>query len=328
MGSPQTFNEILMESPYSPHDYARGYNVDVSSNGSTWTTVASCTGTSTPEVVSFSTQTAQYVQVVLTAADSYYWWSIDEFNVYTNVTPPTTTSTTAPPTSTTTVPPTTTTTTPGQSRELRRIKAEAAYQISIRVRELAGAIKGVQDRPWLGADGTTLVNDMQSDINGLEALGNKIQGDTTVPQAQADYALIFSEYRVYSFELPVVSGVIRADRITDISLPSLAKSIAKLQSEENSSNQGVLGPLIANMQQQSQIAANAVSGLSATLLSFTVAEWNANHGLLNGTTANLQVADRALQAAQRDLNEANNYLSHHHGHSGGGPSHHGGHGNR
>ena len=328
MGSPQTFNEILMESPYSPHDYARGYNVEVSSNGSTWTTVATCTGTSTPEVVSFSTQTAQYVQVVLTAADSYYWWSIDEFNVYTNVTPPTTTSTTAPPTSTTTVPPTTTTTTPGQSRELRRIKAEAAYQISIRVRELAGAIKGVQDRPWLGADGTTLVNDMQSDINGLEALGNKIQGDTTVPQAQADYALIFSEYRVYSFELPVVSGVIRADRITDISLPSLAKSIAKLQSEENSSNQGVLGPLIANMQQQSQIAANAVSGLSATLLSFTVAEWNANHGLLNGTTANLQVADRALQAAQRDLNEANNYLSHHHGHSGGGPGHHGGHGNR
>ena len=328
MGSPQTLNEILMESPYSPHDYARGYNVEVSSNGSSWTTVASCTGTSTPEVVSFSPQTAQYIQVVLTAADSYWWWSIDEFNVYTNVAPPTTTSTTAPPTSTTTVPPTTTTTTPGQSRELRRIKAEAAYQISIRVRELAGAIKGVQDRPWLGADGTALVNDMQSGINGLEALGNKIQGDTTVPQAEADYALIFSEYRVYSFELPVVSGVIRADRITDISLPSLAKSIAKLQSEENSSNQGVLGPLIANMQQQSQIAANAVSGLSATLLSFTVAEWNANHGLLNGTTANLQVADRALQAAQRDLNEANNYLSHHHGRSGGGPGHHGGHGNR
>jgi hypothetical protein len=327
MGSAQTLDEIVMESPYSPHDFARGYNVEVSANGSSWTTVASCTGTNTPEIVSFTPQTAQYVQVVLTASDSYWWWSIDEFNAYTNVAPPTTTSTT---TTSTTVPPTTTTTTPGQSRELKRIKDEAAYQISIRVRELAGAIKGVQDRPWLGADGTTLVNDMQSDINGLEALGNKIQGDLTVPQALADYGLIFSEYRVYAFEDPVVSGVIRADRVTDISLPNLAKSIAKLQSEENSSNQGVLGPLIANIQQQSQLAANAVSGLSATLLSYTPAEWNANHGLLNGAIANLRVADRALQTAQRDLAEADYYLSHHHGHdpSGGGSGNHGGHGHR
>ena len=100
---------------------------------------------------------------------------------------------------------------------------------------------------------------MQSDINGLEALGNKIQGDTTVPRRWPTTPLIFSEYRVYSFVHPVVSGVIRADRITDITLPSLAKSIAKLQSEENSSNQGVIGPLIANMQQQSQTAANATS---------------------------------------------------------------------
>jgi F5/8 type C domain len=321
-GSAQTFDEVVMATPNSPNDYARGYQVMVSSTGSSWTTVANCTGTATPEVVSFPTQTAQYIEVILTASNSSWWWSIDEFDVYTNVTPPTTTSTT-----TTTVPPTTTTT-PGQGRQLQRIKDEAAYQISIRVRELAGAIKGVQDRPWLGADGTTLINDMQSDINGLEALGNKIQGDMTVSQALADYGLIFSQYRVYAFEDPVVSAVIRADRVTDISLPNLAKSIAKLQSEENQSNQGVLAPLIANMQQQSQIAANAVSGLSATLLSYTVAEWNANHGLLNGAIANLRVADRALQTAQGDLNEANNYLSHHHGHSGGGSGIHGGHGHR
>ena len=72
LGSPQTFDELEMDVPNSPHDYARGYNVEVSGNGSSWTTVASCTGTGTPEIVSFPTQTAQYVEVVLTASNSYW----------------------------------------------------------------------------------------------------------------------------------------------------------------------------------------------------------------------------------------------------------------
>jgi hypothetical protein len=82
LGSPQTFDQLQMAVPNSPYDYARGYNVEVSLNGTTWTTVASCTGTSTPEVVSFPTQWARYVQVVLTTGADSVWWSIDEFNLY------------------------------------------------------------------------------------------------------------------------------------------------------------------------------------------------------------------------------------------------------
>lgn len=109
MGSAQTFDELSMAVPNSPTDYARGYVVEVSTNGTSWATVASCTGTKTPEVVSFPAQTAQYVLVVTTAsADD--WWSIDEFNLYTSS--PTTTTTAAPTTTTTTAPTTTTTTTP------------------------------------------------------------------------------------------------------------------------------------------------------------------------------------------------------------------------
>jgi hypothetical protein len=113
MGSPQTFDQLQMDVPNSPNDYARDYAVEVSSNGSSWTTVANCFGTGTPEVVSFPAQTAQYVAVYLTGTDNTYWWSIDEFNLYTTLVPPTTTTTTTTvPTSTTTttVPSTTTTT--------------------------------------------------------------------------------------------------------------------------------------------------------------------------------------------------------------------------
>ncbi len=65
-------------------DYARGYNVEVSTNGTTFTSVATGTGTSSPETVTFaSSQTAQYIRVVLTAASTTSWWSIAEFTAYT-----------------------------------------------------------------------------------------------------------------------------------------------------------------------------------------------------------------------------------------------------
>ncbi len=103
MGTAQTFDELVMAMPNSPNDYARAFNVAVSNDGSSWSAVATCKGTSASQVVRFPAQTARFVRVVLdpgTAAN--YWWSIDEFNVYTNGSvppppPPTTTTTTAPP---------------------------------------------------------------------------------------------------------------------------------------------------------------------------------------------------------------------------------------
>jgi F5/8 type C domain len=83
MGSAQTFNQIEMNSGGSAGDYARGYNVEVSANGTTFTSVATGTGTSSPETVTFSQQTAQYIRVVLTAGVTTNWWSIAEFTVYT-----------------------------------------------------------------------------------------------------------------------------------------------------------------------------------------------------------------------------------------------------
>jgi hypothetical protein len=83
LGSAQAFDELQMDTPGSPNDFARGYAVEVSTNGTTWTTVASCTGTGSPEIVSFPAQTAQYVEVALTSGNpANWWWSIDEFELF------------------------------------------------------------------------------------------------------------------------------------------------------------------------------------------------------------------------------------------------------
>jgi F5/8 type C domain len=81
MGSAQTFNQVEMDSGGYATDYALGYNIEVSSNGSTWTTVYSGTGTSSPETATFTAQTAQYIRVVLTQSESTSWWSMVNFTV-------------------------------------------------------------------------------------------------------------------------------------------------------------------------------------------------------------------------------------------------------
>jgi hypothetical protein len=79
LGTAGTFDEVVMDVPNSAHDYARGYEIEVSDNGTSWTTIATCAGSGTTEIVSFPSQKAQYVKVVLTASNSSWWWSIDEF---------------------------------------------------------------------------------------------------------------------------------------------------------------------------------------------------------------------------------------------------------
>src|SRR5262249_35443786 len=82
MGCSQAFNQIVMDSGGSTGDYARGFNVEVSTNGTTFTSVATGTGTSSPETVTFADQTAQYIRVVLTTGVTTNWWSIAEFNAF------------------------------------------------------------------------------------------------------------------------------------------------------------------------------------------------------------------------------------------------------
>ena len=78
-----TFNEIDMDSTFWPTNYASGYNVEVSDDGNTWTDVAACTGTASPEMVAFPVQTATYIRVVLAlTATATVPWDIGEFKLY------------------------------------------------------------------------------------------------------------------------------------------------------------------------------------------------------------------------------------------------------
>lgn len=90
MGSQQTFNEVVLASGGNTGDYARGYDVEVSNDGTKFTPVYFGTGSGQTETATFSPQTAQYIRIVLTASSTTNWWSMTSFTAdNTPVTPPT-----------------------------------------------------------------------------------------------------------------------------------------------------------------------------------------------------------------------------------------------
>jgi hypothetical protein len=203
------------------------------------------------------------------------------------------------------------TTLPAWGDHLNRIKAQAANWITTRIRSLGSEISTVQSLSFLGADGTTLTTNMQSDITGLQALGSKIQTDTTVDQARADAGDIFTQFRVYYLVLPVASSVINADHVDSVLVPQMNQYISQLQADQNPSNQGVIGPLVSGIQQEVQVATSATSGLSGQILAFTPAQWNADHDLLAPSRAAIASADKAVYVAEREYYQALRYLDRH-----------------
>ena len=81
MGQTQTFNRVLLDAGSSTGDYPRGYQVEVSSDDTNWTTVATGTGSSQAVLVTFPVQVARYLKIVQTGTATN-WWSIQEMNVY------------------------------------------------------------------------------------------------------------------------------------------------------------------------------------------------------------------------------------------------------
>jgi serine/threonine protein kinase len=81
MGSVHSFSSITLDAGSSTGDYPQGYEVFVSADGSIWgNTIASGTGSGQLVTISFATQSARFIKVVLTV-NFNKWWSIQEFNV-------------------------------------------------------------------------------------------------------------------------------------------------------------------------------------------------------------------------------------------------------
>ncbi len=85
LGSMQTFDRLTFDAGNSVNDYARGYQIQVSDNGSDWSTqpsVASGSGTGPLVTVNLGAPVKHRCIRIMLTAPADYWWSISDLNVY------------------------------------------------------------------------------------------------------------------------------------------------------------------------------------------------------------------------------------------------------
>jgi hypothetical protein len=82
MTTNQTVSRLEIDAgPDYPTQYPRNYNLEVSTDNSNWTSVATGSGSATLLTIDFSEQTVRYLRIKLTGANAE-WWAISEISVW------------------------------------------------------------------------------------------------------------------------------------------------------------------------------------------------------------------------------------------------------
>ena len=202
--------------------------------------------------------------------------------------------------------PTATPTAPQHGKTLAEIQAAAAAAISRRLSSLSVAINDVNNNSVITtADKTTLLATLNGDVTGLTALGVTIAGDTTAKQAASDYQTIFTSYRVYALALPQVRFAAATDDITVAVLPKLTdaqtKLAALLAGVDSGKNTPQVQAWMADLANQITAIGAETNGLSATVLGYTPAQYDANHALLAPARASLAISRNDIKTARSDV---------------------------
>jgi len=82
MGPNRTVAMVTVQTPNGQRDdYPRAYVLQLSTNGTTWTTVGTGIGFGWKRPISVTPQTARYIRITQTGTATN-WWSVDEVTVY------------------------------------------------------------------------------------------------------------------------------------------------------------------------------------------------------------------------------------------------------
>ena len=189
---------------------------------------------------------------------------------------------------------------------LSTIQQKAASAIAQRLTSLSRVISTVNGSSVISAaDKSTLLGTLNGDVTGLTALGTKIAADTTAQQAATDYKTIFTGYRVYALALPQAHFAIAADALTGTVVPKLTdaqtKLAALLAGADAAKNTPAVQAAMADLATQLAAIGSATGGLSATVLAYTPAQYDANHALLSSARQSLVTARADAKAARADI---------------------------
>lgn len=189
---------------------------------------------------------------------------------------------------------------------LAAVQQKAADAIAKRLSSLSQALAAASSSSALSAtDKAAVLATLNGDVSGLTALGTTIAADTTVAQAVTDYRTVFTSYRVYALALPQSHFAGAADTMTATVLPKLTDAQTRLAALLAGADVGKNTPAVqaamADLATEIGAIGSATTGLSATVLGYVPAQYNANHALLSNARQSLATARADIRSARADI---------------------------
>lgn len=182
-----------------------------------------------------------------------------------------------------------------------RAKAEINRRLS-KLRQLSAVLSG--DTRLSASDKAMLTTEVQTEINGLIALQNKVDADTDIATARIDAQSIYTEYRVYALVLPKM-WLVRAANDQIAVEAKLNTLVGKLQTRINqakgkgkdvASLQSSLNDMITQITNAQKIS----SDVAQKVLPLQPTDYNNDHTVLSGYLAQLKTAHADNKAAAND----------------------------
>ena len=185
------------------------------------------------------------------------------------------------------------------------IKTKGDSEINRRLTSLSSLQSKINGATKLTAnDKAYLSSEVNSEINGLTSLKTKLDGDTTLADARTDAKTIFTGYRVYALVVPKVSLIKTADdqQVVEDKLTALAQKLqTRLDAAKSSGkNTTALQAKLNDMRTQISNAHDISSAIEAKVLVLQPSDYNSDHALLSGDSAQLKAAHSNNVAARND----------------------------
>jgi hypothetical protein len=194
---------------------------------------------------------------------------------------------------------------PSTGKTLAAIQARAKTDTTARISALNTAIAKVTAAKDISAsDRSTILGTLNGDVSGMNTVEAKIAADTTAATAAADFATIFTGYRVFAVAIPQARLASAADRLTSTTVPKLTDAQTKLAAalagpDKAKSTPALLADL-ADMSSQVSAASTALNGVSAKALAVTPADYNSNHAVMTPIRTSVETAITDLKKASAD----------------------------
>ena len=199
------------------------------------------------------------------------------------------------------------------SASVQRIISRGNAEINRRLQTLDKLNSLINSATHLTAsDKSSLQSEVNSTISGLSALKTKLDSDTTVAAARTDAQSIYTEYRVYALVVPKIHLIKLADDIqaTDNKLTSLAGKLQDRITSAQSSGKDVdtLQKELTDLNAQIAAAQNIAGNIETKVITLEPSDYNTDHKVLSGDSAQLKTARSDDQTAFNDAKNITNQL--------------------